>query len=62
MAIKPNGKSAWPPATFDHIPETPVKELAHMFGFHDEFHFSKTFKRLMGTSPQQYKFRFKERR
>jgi len=48
-------------ATFDHIPETPVKQLAHMFGFHDEFHFSKTFKRLMGTSPQQYKFRFKRR-
>ena len=44
-------------ATFDHIPETPVKEVASMLGFYDEFHFSKTFKSLMGDSPLQYKFR-----
>jgi AraC-like DNA-binding protein len=45
-------------ATFDQIPERPVKEVAGMFGFHDEFHFSKTFKRTMGVSPLQYKIRF----
>jgi len=45
-------------ATFDHIPETPVKQVADMLGFHDEFHFSKTFKSLMGASPVQYKLRF----
>ncbi len=45
-------------STFDHIPETLVKEVAGMLGFHDEFHFSKTFKSLMGASPLQYKFRF----
>ncbi len=49
-------------ATFDHIPETPVKEVARIFGFHDEFHFSKTFKRVMGAAPQQYKQRFNRRK
>ena len=49
-------------ATFDHIPETPVKEVAGMLGFYDEFHFSKTFKCLMGESPLQYKRRFNRRK
>ena len=29
------------------------KELAEMLGFHDEFHFAKTFKKLTGKTPRQ---------
>jgi AraC-like DNA-binding protein len=29
------------------------KELAGMLGFHDEFHFAKTFKKLAGKTPRQ---------
>ena len=29
------------------------KELAEMLGFHDEFHFAKTFKNLTGKTPRQ---------
>jgi AraC-like DNA-binding protein len=29
------------------------KELAEMLGFHDGFHFAKTFKKLTGKTPRQ---------
>lgn len=29
------------------------KELAEMLGFHDEFHFAKTFKKITGKTPRQ---------
>jgi len=47
-------------AVFDHLPETRIKEMAGRFGFHDEFHFSKTFKAQMGISPAYYKQRLIE--
>lgn len=30
-------------------------EIAALLGFHDEFHFSKTFSRLTGTSPREFR-------
>jgi len=33
-------------------------EIASMLGFHDEFHFSKTFSRLTGTSTRQFRKQF----
>lgn len=40
---------------FDHFPNISVKEVASNLGFYDEYHFSKQFKRLLGTSPIAYK-------
>ena len=36
-------------------PDLRLKELASLFGFYDEFHLSKQFKRKYGLSPLQYK-------
>ena len=36
-----------------HQPRISLKEIAHTYGFYDEYHFSKTFKRLMGRSPKK---------
>jgi two-component system response regulator YesN len=30
------------------------KELADLLGFHDEFHFAKTFKKMTGVTPRQH--------
>ena len=30
-----------------------LKELAATFGFYDEYHFSKSFKKIMGRSPKK---------
>ena len=42
-------------AYFDLSPEITVKEIAHNLGFFDEYHFSKTFKKIMGKSPRAWK-------
>jgi len=34
------------------------KELAEMLGFHDEFHFAKTFKKLTGKTPREETLNF----
>lgn len=36
-------------------PNIKLKELATMFGFYDEFHYSKAFKKLFGVSPNNYR-------
>ena len=36
-----------------------LNEVAHMVGFNDYAHFSKTFKRLTGVSPEKYQLRLK---
>ncbi|MGN1451772.1 MAG: helix-turn-helix domain-containing protein [Eubacteriales bacterium] len=36
-------------------PEMQIKEIAANFGFYDEFHLSKVFKRYYGVSPSQYR-------
>ena len=36
-------------------PEAPLKEIAAMFGFCDEFHLSKAFKARYGVSPSKYR-------
>ena len=36
-------------------PEAPLKEIAAMFGFCDEFHLSKAFKAKYGMSPSKYR-------
>ncbi|GAB6089370.1 helix-turn-helix domain-containing protein [Spirochaeta dissipatitropha] len=33
------------------------RELAELFGFSDEFHFSKVFKKKTGMSPQQFRMK-----
>jgi two-component system response regulator YesN len=30
------------------------KELADLLGFHDEFHFAKTFRKLTGRTPREH--------
>jgi AraC-like DNA-binding protein len=40
-----------------HHPELTLKELAQMLGFYDEYHLSRTFKRLTGLSPSAYRHR-----
>jgi transcriptional regulator GlxA family with amidase domain len=35
----------------------PVKSIAARLGFWDEFHFSRTFRRLSGVSPREYRHR-----
>ena len=37
--------------------DTPLRELADEFGFYDEFHLSRLFKRQMGVSPSEYRAR-----
>ena len=32
-----------------------LKEIADMFGFYDEFHYSKAFKKLFNTSPNAFR-------
>lgn len=36
------------------------EEIAQMLGFHDEFHFSKTFSRLTGASPREFRKQVRE--
>ena len=38
-----------------HQGEAPLTEIAYNFGFFDQAHFSKTFKRFSGMSPREYK-------
>ncbi len=37
--------------------DRPLRELAEEFGFYDEFHMSRLFKRQMGVSPSEYRAR-----
>ena len=37
------------------LPRMPFKAISENLGFHDEFHFSKTFKKSMGVSPRNYR-------
>ena len=39
-------------------PDLLLIELAHAYGFYDEFHMSKAFKKKYGISPQQYRGKF----
>lgn len=36
-------------------PNTPLKSLASKYGFYDEFHLSKSFKKVLGVSPMEYR-------
>lgn len=36
-------------------PNTPLKVLADQYGFYDEFHLSKSFKKVLGVSPREYR-------
>lgn len=36
-------------------PDMKLKEIAIMFGFYDEFHYSKAFKKLFGISPNNFR-------
>lgn len=36
------------------------KEISELLGFYDEFHFSKTFSRLTGQSPRQFRIACKQ--
>ncbi len=40
---------------FELFPEITLKEIAHNLGFFDEYHFSKTFKRIVGKSPREWR-------
>jgi len=40
-----------------HNPGQRIKELARMLGFFDEFHFSKTFRRVCGVAPRAFRDR-----
>ncbi|MBE7029894.1 MAG: helix-turn-helix transcriptional regulator [Ruminococcaceae bacterium] len=40
---------------FKTFPDMSMKEIAYSLGFYDEYHFSKQFKKVMGTSPSEYK-------
>jgi AraC-like DNA-binding protein len=44
-------------AHLTHHPELTLKELAPMLGFYDEYHLSRTFKRITGLSPREYRIR-----
>lgn len=41
-------------AVLEHTDST-LRELAEQFGFYDEFHLSRVFKRYMGVSPAEYR-------
>jgi AraC-like DNA-binding protein len=41
--------------TYINTPQLTIKEISDMFGFEDQFHFSKTFKRFYGRSPVAYR-------
>lgn len=43
-----------------HNPNMRAKEVAHVLGFFDEFHFSKTFKALTGVAPSAYRTSMKK--
>ncbi len=36
-------------------PDMKLKEIANIFGFYDEFHYSKAFKKLFNTSPNSFR-------
>ena len=40
-----------------YYPLITLKEIATMYGFFDEFHFSKSFKNKFGIAPQKYRLR-----
>ncbi|PYS50989.1 MAG: hypothetical protein DMF68_05700 [Acidobacteria bacterium] len=40
-------------------PDTSLAEVALSCGFHDQSHFTKTFKRVMNITPAQYRTRFR---
>lgn len=40
-----------------HDTDLPQKEIAHLLGFADEFHFSKVFKRHLGFPPSAFRLR-----
>ncbi|WP_166239624.1 helix-turn-helix domain-containing protein [Paenibacillus turpanensis] len=40
---------------------TPITEAAHAVGYHDEFYFSRLFKKQMGIAPSEYAARAKKR-
>jgi AraC-like DNA-binding protein len=42
--------------------DAPLRELAEEFGFYDEFHLSRVFKRHMGVSPSEYRRAHREER
>jgi AraC-like DNA-binding protein len=48
-------------AHLTHHPELTLKELAQMVGFYDEYHLSRTFKRITGLSPSEYRDRGRRR-
>lgn len=35
--------------------DTPIKEISSHFGYEDQYYFSRVFKKIMGTSPLQYR-------
>ena len=37
------------------LPETPISELADRLGYHDQFHFSRQFRKMVGVTPGQYR-------
>lgn len=39
-------------------PETTLREVALNYGFYDEFHLSKAFKKQFGVSPSKYRKAF----
>lgn len=38
-----------------HEPTLTLKEVAATYGFYDEYHFGKCFKKIMGRSPKRSK-------
>ena len=40
---------------FNKFPNITIKEVAYNLGFYDEYHFSKQFKKITGTSPSEYR-------
>jgi len=40
---------------FSNFPEMSIKEIAANLGFYDEYHFSKSFKKIKGISPSVYR-------
>lgn len=44
-----------------NFPQMSIKEIACNLGFYDEYHFSKSFKKIIGVSPTKYKQSKKEK-